>query len=237
MKYYSIDNEGSVFRPTHLFCYDKNMDFLTALGEEIRLPKHRTLLSPNTAPKYCYYVLSGRIIRCGFTAMHEEVIYDSFGEGALIFELEALLDRKLKTIFKTATPCVLIQIPPDALLEEISTNKSSMLQFLEYLASVRLHGNRQARETSLQCVEWKICKLLLTFAEQYGENYDGKIRIKEKITQETLGKMLNISRGSVVRTFKELRDLNLLEQVNGYYCIRSVEQMRRYMDKIDNLTF
>ena len=32
---------------------------------------------------------------------------------------------------------------------------------------------------------------------------------------------------------KELRELNLIEQVNGFYCIRSVSGLRRHMDTIE----
>lgn len=76
---------------------------------------------------------------------------------------------------------------------------------------------------------WKVCNLLLTFAERYGVPYDGKTLIKEKISQQMMANLLGVNRITMVRAIKELREMGLIEQVNGFYCIRDKERMQKFM--------
>ena len=91
---------------------------------------------------------------------------------------------------------------------------------------------RARKREATQCsVAWKACNLLLTFAERYGVPYDGKILIKEKISQQIMANLLGVNRITMVRAIKELRELGMIEQVNGFYCIRDKEKMRAFMQE------
>ena len=46
-----------------------------------------------------------------------------------------------------------------------------------------------------------------------------------------LANLLGVNRITMVRTVKELREQNLIEQINGFYCIRDRERMLEYMDE------
>ena len=76
----------------------------------------------------------------------------------------------------------------------------------------------------------KVCNLLLMFAERYGVPYDGKLLIKEKISQQMMANLLGVNRITMVRAIKELREMGFVDQVNGFYCIRDKERMRQYMN-------
>lgn len=45
--------------------------------------------------------------------------------------------------------------------------------------------------------------------------------------------LLQSSRVSVARAMKQLKDLNLVEYVNGFYCIRSTKQLQRHMEALE----
>lgn len=74
----------------------------------------------------------------------------------------------------------------------------------------------------------------LTFAERYGVDYDGKILIKEKLSQQMLANLLGVNRITMVRTIKELREMGLVEQVNGFYCIRDQQKIQAFMEQADS---
>ena len=42
--------------------------------------------------------------------------------------------------------------------------------------------------------------------------------------------MLGMNRVTVSKKFKELRDISLLEQINGYLCVRSAEALQKHME-------
>ena len=41
--------------------------------------------------------------------------------------------------------------------------------------------------------------------------------------------LLGVNRITMVRAIKELREMGLIEQVNGFYCIRDKERMQKFM--------
>jgi CRP/FNR family transcriptional regulator len=86
----------------------------------------------------------------------------------------------------------------------------------------------QIRQASVHNATWKVCNLLLIFADRFGVIYDGKVLIREKISQQMLSNLLGINRITVVRVIKDLKNEALLEQIDGFYCIRSVERLKKY---------
>lgn len=60
--------------------------------------------------------------------------------------------------------------------------------------------------------------------------YDGKILIKEKISQQMMANLLGVNRVTLVRAVKELREMGFVEQINGFYCICDEVRMQQYME-------
>ena len=98
------------------------------------------------------------------------------------------------------------------------------------LAGKFLSAMGQIRSGQQKSAEWKICRLLEIFMENYGQPYDGKILLAEKISQQMMADMLGMNRVTITRKFKELRELSLVEQINGYICVRSPEALRKHME-------
>ena len=53
------------------------------------------------------------------------------------------------------------------------------------------------RQTCYHNSTWNLCNLLLIFADRFGEAYDGKVLIKEKISQQMLSNLLGINRDTI----------------------------------------
>ena len=82
-------------------------------------------------------------------------------------------------------------------------------------------------------LSWRLCSLLLDLAEQCGADYDGKVMLTRSLSQQEMASLLQSSRVSVARVMKQLKDLNLVEYINGFYCIRSTQQLRRHMEVLE----
>ena len=147
-------------------------------------------------------------------------------EGNVLFDQESAVN------FKTVLPSELILITKEMLLEGISRDPQLSMDIMESLSTKFLSSMEQIRHSNFHNAAWKICDLLLIFAEHYGVPYDGKILIKEKISQQLLSNLLGINRVTAVLAIKELKEMALIEQINGYYCIRSLEQLKRHQERI-----
>ena len=218
---------------SRLLVSQRNLAALERLGTVRSVPKGYVLARAGQVPESCYIVRSGRVMGYEYTASGEERVYNFNEAGSLLLDANTLLRQTLPVSFMTLVPSTLVCIPRETLVAALNADPSIAIDLLYSVSYKFLASMEQVRELSCHNVPWKICNLLLVFAERFGVSYDNKILIKEKISQQMIASLLGINRVTVVRTVKELRELNLIEQVNGFYCIRSVSGLRRHMDTID----
>ena len=203
------------------------------LGVRKSFLKDYVIIEPGEIPAYCYIVKKGRVIAYEFTPSGEERVYNFMEENSLFFEANVLINKPVPIYFKTAMPSELICIDREGLLSAMSADPQLTFDVLESVSNKFLASMEQIRQAYCHNATWKLCNLLLIFADRFGVPYDGKILIKEKVSQQMLSNLLGINRITAVRIIKELRDINLIEQINGYYCIRNIDQLKSHQDFID----
>jgi len=203
---------------------------LEDLGEVIRVPKNTALNTEGQIPDCCYIVKSGRVICYEFTYTGEMRVYNFLEPGITFMEEFMLLDKPCPVLFKTVVPTELVRIGKCDLKRAFKHDIDIVMDVCESLATKFVSSMEQIRYGNQRNATWKLCKLLLIFAEHYGVPYDGKVLIDEKLSQQMLADLLGMNRVTVTRKLKELKDLALVEQINGYYCVRSLEQLKAHMD-------
>ena len=198
---------------------------LEFLGETKNFPKNHILLESDKVPDYCYLVRKGQVFGVTMSPSCEEHIYYVMDPGALFLEANLIFQRPASVSFRTNAPSELICIRRSRLIEAIDESPQIMYSILGNISGKFFEAMDEIREIKSYNANWHLCKLLLTLAERYGVVYDGKILIQKKIGISFLTSMLGVNRTTTVRCLKQLKDLGLLENINGYYCIRSIEAL------------
>lgn len=215
---------------TRLIRLPRGISRLEKLGVEHQLPKNEMLVEAGQVPKYCYIVKTGRVVCYEFSVSGEERIYNFNENNSLLLESYLLFDTVVPVNFKTLLPSKIIFIDKDTLVRAITEDSQLCMDIMQSM-HLKFHSSmEQIRHTNFHNASWKICDLLLMFADCYGVEYDGKILIKEKISQQLISNFLGLNRVTVVRAIKELKDMALIEQVNGYYCIRDVKKLKKHQE-------
>ncbi len=217
---------------SRLLYLPRGISRLEKLGDKKTFPKNHILVQAGSLPKYCYIVKQGRVIGYEYTISGEERIYNFNEKNSILCEANVLFDWDSPVSFKTAMPCELICIDKETLLEAIERDPLISMDIMESMGIKFMSAMEQIRHANVHNAAWKICDLLLIFAEHYGVAYDGKIMIREKISQQLLSNLLGINRVTAVRAIKDLKDMGLIEQINGYYCIRDREKLRRHQERL-----
>lgn len=202
-----------------------------ALGPVVDFAKGAILAQAGRVPRCCYYVLEGRVMAFEYTLSTGDRYYNFNEEGSLLLESNVLLEKAPPVSFVAVSAVKAVTIERERLMARLREDPTLAEELLMSLSYKFLAAMDQVREGTQYNVAWKVCNLLLTFAERYGVEYDGKILIKEKISQQMLANLLGVNRITMVRTVKELREQSLIEQVNGFYCIRDRERMLEYMEE------
>ncbi|MDR1916631.1 MAG: Crp/Fnr family transcriptional regulator [Synergistaceae bacterium] len=202
------------------------------IGYAKTLPKGHIISKPGEVPSLCYVIKKGRVIAFEVTPSGGERVFYMMEENSLLLEANLFLRIPAFVYFKTSMPTELICISRESLLLAIAGDAQMAFDIIESISNKFLSSIDQMRQNYGQSSKWKISNLLLIFADRFGVPYDGKILIKEKISQQMIANLLGINRVTATRIMKELRDLVLIEQVNGYYCIRDIEKLKLHMEHI-----
>lgn len=175
---------------------------------------------------------SGSVKACQVTTAGEEHIYNIFRAGAHLFLLSSITNEPPELNFITTAQCQVVRVPSAAINEAIAQDGRLARTLLNEFARKLTFSYKRLRECESYTTEWKICNLLLSLAERSGEEYDGKVLVREKISQQTMASMLRVSRITVARTLKTLRDCGLIDTVNGLICIRDEAALLQHMHYI-----
>lgn len=217
---------------SRLLYLPRGISRLEKLGTKKTFPKNHVLVQAGTRPRYCYIVKQGRVIGYEYSLTGEERIYNFNEKNSILCEANILFDWESPVSFKTVQPCELVCIDKETLVAAIERDPLISMDIMESMGTKFMSAMEQVRHASFHNAAWKICDLLLIFAEHYGVPYDGKILIKEKVSQQLLSNLLGINRVTAVRAIKDLKDMGLIEQINGYYCIRDKERLRRHQERL-----
>lgn len=225
--------KGKLDNLYHIMTLSRGIEQFEAVGKIKKYPKDYNLNRVDEFQDYCYIVKSGRVISYEYSDSGERRLYKFLEPGALFMEEFILLDRACPVLFKTAVPSELILLDKRGLKKAMESDPEIMMYVAESMATKFISAMEEIRRGQRYSATWKICKLLQIFVETYGEEFDGKILIKEKISQQMVSDMLGMNRITVTRKFKELREMGLLWQINGYYCVNDWDSLSTFMDELE----
>jgi len=174
----------------------------------------------------------GTVKACQVTAAGEEHIYNIFRAGANLFLLACVTNEPPELNFIATSQCQIVRISLEVLGKAVREDGRLARTIMMDTGKKLTSAYKRLRECESYNTEWKLCNMLLSMAERSGVEYEGKILLREKISQQTMAGMLRVSRITVARTLKVLRDLALIETVNGYICIRDEAELLQHMHYI-----
>jgi CRP-like cAMP-binding protein len=209
---------------------------LEAIGTPMDAPKNFRLYNAGDMPDSCYHNKEGRVISFEYTHTGRQNVFSNTGNSgpdSLILLPGVVLGHRVTLSFMSTTPTKLVRIRREDLLRALSSDIELAAGIIHILAFKFVEVNERFRAGSSKAASWKLCNLLLSLANEHGGNYDGKVLIRLKYSQQMMADYLHVNRTTVARSIKELTDSGLIERVNNYYCIRRPDRLQQYMQRFD----
>lgn len=205
------------------------------LGTTVKLEKNQMLYKAGDIPDSCYYICQGQIVAYEYTSAGSEHIFSVNRPGELILAPSVVVTHPLLLNFKASMPTWLTRIRRETMFQA-TIEDPEFSAMLIYSLSLRLITTiEQSRERDNYSVPWRVCNLLLSMAKCYGVDYDGKVLIQEKVSQQAMANNLHANRVTIARAIRDLKDYGLVEYINGYYCIRSLDKLKKHMDYLETV--
>ena len=222
-------NEGAGY-PQRIITLENSVEFFENLGFSRKLPANTTFISPGDKLKCCYFIKSGIVIGYELSRNGSVREYDVMLNSSLLGETFIIMDTPCPVYFKTVKDTELICIDKADFMRALSERPEVNRLVLQSLSTKFLAAMDEVRQAGTYSAAWRICNLLKIFADKHGTPYDGKILISQKISQQMMSNLLGLNRITTVRVIKTLKELQIVEQVNGLYCIRDMDRLKEYME-------
>jgi len=203
---------------------------LTRVGEIKSYAKNAVVFAPDTTATSCFIVLEGSVQAQHHTVNGMENSYIAHTPGFAMLEAQCFCEWTETAYFRAMEPSMLLMLERRKLMEALKGDHELALFFIGTLSEKFRWYIDHARNLSAHSAMWRLCEQILSFADQYGKPHDGNILIDKKFSQQALANMLHLNRITVVRYLKELKELDLIEYVNGYLCVRDRQALTDYRD-------
>ena len=200
------------------------------IGSAVKFPKGRVIIGPDVIPDCFYIVKSGVVMAYEELDNGSELAYFFMERNSVLLEANLILSKAPGVSFRALEDSMLIRVTREQLLRALEGNPMVLISLLSSVSNKFLDAMDANREMKKHDAYWRVCGLLIEFAEKYGAQYDGKVLIRRRISVQLITDMLGINRATTVRSMRKLRDLGLVEHINGYYCVRSIEALRRHQE-------
>src|SRR5215831_4031798 len=201
---------------------------LFAKARPLSLKADQTLFMAGDEGDGCYRVEEGLLKASIAAPAGGERILAILGPGSVVGELSmidggprsasvtALRDSKLSFVGRTA-------------FEVFGQSRPELYRHVATLLGRRLRDTDDALvATNFLSVKGRVARALLSLAEAFGRDIgQGRILIRQKVSQSDLAAMAGIARENVSRALNDWANRSLVSRLAGYYCLENKAALNR----------
>ena len=205
---------------------------LFAKARPLSLQADQTLFVAGDEGDGCYRVEEGLLKASIAAPAGGERILAVLGPGAVVGELSmidggprsasvtALRDSKLSFVGRTA-------------FEAFGQSRPDLYRHVATLLARRLRDTDNALvATNFLSVKGRVARALLSLADAFGRDLDqGRILIRQKVSQSDLAAMAGIARENVSRVLHDWTSRSVVSRLAGYYCLENVAALKREFEE------
>ena len=113
--------------------------------------------------------------------------------------------------------------------EAIGKSNPEIYQHVMKVLARRLRDTNSAlAASSFLSVKGRVARALLSLAEAFGKDVgNGRILIRQKVSQSDLAAMAGIARENVSRVLKDWSEHGVVSRLAGYYCLEKKAAVQR----------
>ena len=196
-----------------------------AVGTQVKYAKNAPIVLEGEIADSCYYLTKGNVIITQRTLKDPEILF-IFSTGVLMSSAHALFDEMLPYSSHAYEPVEAIRVMKDDIWPIIDEDSVIARFAIENMACLLVSMRAKLYEKCNHSETWRICRLFDNMVDVYGVEVGGEIKINFKFSQQFVSDMLSISRITVVRRLKSLKEQNILDFRGGYYYVTDIKALQ-----------
>jgi CRP-like cAMP-binding protein len=201
---------------------------LFAAARPHRLKADQMLFTAGDPGDGCYRVEQGLLKVSMVSPSGGERILAILGPGTLVGEL-AMIDAQPRSASVTAVRDSELSFISRTAFEAVAHTHPDVYRHIVKLLVQRLRDtNTVVAAMSFLSLKGRVAQSLLGLAEAFGNDVgQGRILVKQKVTQSDLAAMAGIARENVSRIINDWMRQKLISRLAGYYCLEDRSALER----------
>lgn len=211
-------------KSTHLLSAlpDEMMAGLFANARPHRLKSDQTLFVAGDPGDGCYRIEQGLLKVSMVSPAGSERILAILGAGALVGEF-AMIDARPRSASVTAVRDSELSFISRTAFDSFAEQNPQVYRHVITMLVRRLRDtNTVVAAASFLTLKGRVAQALLGLSEAFGHDVgQGRLLIRQKVTQSDLAAMAGIARENVSRILNEWMRVKLVTRISGYYCLEN----------------
>jgi CRP/FNR family cyclic AMP-dependent transcriptional regulator len=201
---------------------------LFAKARPVALKADQTLFMVGDEGDGCYRVEEGLLKASIAAPAGGERILAILGPGSVVGEL-SMIDRGPRSASVTALRDSKLSFVGRSAFEAFGQSRPELYRDVASLLARRLRDTDDALvATNFLSVKGRLARALLSLAEAFGRDIgQGRILIRQKVSQSDLAAMAGIARENVSRVLNDWTSRSLVRRLAGYYCLDDRAALQR----------
>lgn len=196
----------------------------------MRYKKGQILMLPGEETEYAYLLVDGRLKLYDRSYRGDEIVIDIFLKPAF-FPLPLIMNRSATFLtYEAATDIVVRRAPVDAAMDFLNSNPKVVLDLLSLLYRKFDGVTRRMVRLIDSSAKTRLVYELIAVCEQSGElQNDGSYKLA--VSQKEIGARIGLTRETVSREAKSLKEKNLLVIFRKHMIIPDLAKLENYLDQ------
>ena len=197
-------------------------------GRTTALAANQTLFLTGDAGDGCYRIEEGLLKVSVVAPTGGERILAILGAGAIVGELSMISGEPRSASVAAIRESSLCFVSRTAFEGFARDNPVTYRHLVRLLARRLTDTNAALAATTFLTLQGRAARSLLSLAEGFGHDVgNGRILIRQKITQSDLAAMSGIARENASRILKDWMRRTLVSRLAGYYCLENKAALER----------
>jgi CRP/FNR family transcriptional regulator, cyclic AMP receptor protein len=195
---------------------------LFAKARPLSLAASQTLFVAGDDGDGCYRIEEGLLKASVAVATGGERILAILGPGSVVGEL-SMIDGSPRSASVTALRDSKLSFIDRAAFDAFGQSTPELYRHITTLLAQRLRDTNEALlATNFLSVKGRVACALLNLAEAFSDDVgQGRILIRQKVSQSDLAAMAGIARENVSRALNDWAKRSLVSRLAGYYCLEN----------------
>jgi CRP/FNR family cyclic AMP-dependent transcriptional regulator len=201
---------------------------LFGTARPVRLDSDQMLFLAGDPGDGCYLIEQGLLKVTVSSATGGERILAILGPGAVVGELAMIDGAPRATSVSALRECELRFISRGDFEAFTSQHPEVMRHIMAVLAKRIRDTNMVIAAASFLSLKGRVARALLNLAEAFGQDVgQGRILIRQKVSQSDMAAMSGIARENVSRILNDWKRDKLVTRISSYYCLEKRDALER----------